>query len=226
MAAKIVAVYNQKGGCGKSMTSMQLGGAFGLRKLRTLVVDMDEQGTSSIWSAQATEEDPFPARVVSMAIQQESMVGEVKKFINDFDIILIDCPPAIKSRIPWAALNIADFGLIPVTPFMDNIWASRAACDLGLLAQQENPSLELAFMVSMFRRGRLLDICLDKLKENQRIPILNSVISLRNAFPESQVYGASVHALGRKLPATLEVEALADELLKKLKVSAKGKKHG
>lgn len=226
MAAKIVAIFNQKGGCAKTMSTMQLGGAFGLRKLRTMIVDMDPQGTSSIWSGQATAEQPFPAKVVSMAIQEESMVKEVHKFVNDFDIILIDCPPAINSRIPWAALNIADFGLIPVAPILDNIWASKKACDLGLEAQKENPALELGFVVSMFRRGKLQNFCLKKLKENQRIPILNSVIGLRNAFPESQVYGSSVHALGATLPATLEIEALADELLKKLKISIKGKKHG
>lgn len=224
MAAKIATVFNQKGGCAKTNNTMQLAGAFGLRNWRTLVIDMDEQGTSSIWSAQASAEEPFPATVISLVKQADNMTNEVQKLLHDYDIILIDCPPAIASTIPWAALTISDLGLIPVAPIMDNIWASKAACDLGLRAQKENPALELAFVVSMMRRGKLLDMCLKLLKEEQRIPVLKSVISQRNAFPESQVFGGSVHLLGKTLPATLEVEALADEVLKKLKMAPRGKK--
>ena len=51
MAARIVTVFNQKGGCGKTMTCMQLSAAFALRGLRTLLVDMDKQGTSTIGGA-------------------------------------------------------------------------------------------------------------------------------------------------------------------------------
>lgn len=117
MGAKIIAVYNQKGGCGKTMTSMQLGAALALRGYTTLVVDMDRQGTAAIWSGQATADEPFPARVISLAIQQGQMIGEIRKFVKDHEIIIIDCPPAIESLIPWAALNIAVLGY-PAKPLM------------------------------------------------------------------------------------------------------------
>ena len=38
MPAQIVSVFNQKGGCGKTHTSMQLGGALGLRGKKVMVV--------------------------------------------------------------------------------------------------------------------------------------------------------------------------------------------
>ena len=61
MPAKLIAVFNQKGGCAKTMTTMQLAGTMGLRGMKILVVDMDRQGTSVIWSAHAEKEKPFPA---------------------------------------------------------------------------------------------------------------------------------------------------------------------
>ena len=44
MSAKIITVFNQKGGCGKTTLCMQLAGAFAHSGLRTLVIDMDPQG--------------------------------------------------------------------------------------------------------------------------------------------------------------------------------------
>ena len=41
MSAKIITVFNQKGGCGKTTLCMQLAGAFAYSGLRTLVIDMD-----------------------------------------------------------------------------------------------------------------------------------------------------------------------------------------
>lgn len=213
MTAKIIAVYNQKGGCGKTMTTMQLGGAIGLRGYRSMVVDMDPQNTAVTWSSIAEEATPFPARVISLASQFESMVKEVRKFVHDVDVILIDCPPAIESMVPWAALLMADLGLIPVSPVMDNIWASKTACDLGIRAKVENKDLKLAYLVSMTRRGKIFNSCLGVLRKNGKIPVLASTVSLRNAFPESQAWGATVHTLGKGTPATNEIEALTSEVL-------------
>jgi chromosome partitioning protein len=216
LSAKIIAVFNQKGGCAKTMTTMQVGGALGFRGLRTLVVDMDRQGTSLLWSAQAAQEKPFPAKVVSLAPMKEKMIGEIMKFTSEYDFILIDCPPAIESSIPWAALNIADIGLIPVIPVMDNVWAAREAKDLAKQAKKENPDLQAFYVVSMMRRGNLFKACMELLESDEDVQMLKSSVSLRNAFPESQIYGATVHALSKSSPAIQEVEALADEILEKL----------
>lgn len=219
MTAKIIAVFNQKGGCGKTMISMQLGAAFALLGYKTLIADLDMQGTAAIWSSQADEKQPFPAHVVSLAAQKERMIGEVKKFsMSGSDFIILDCPPAIESSIPWAALNIADIGLIPVIPLLDNIWASKEACSLGLRAKEENPSLKLAYVANKVRRGRVFEECLDTLRSKNDIPMLDPVIWERNAFPESQAYGTSVHGLGKTLPATKEINELAATVLKMLGV--------
>ena len=218
MEAKIIAVFNQKGGCAKTMTTMQLGGTLGRRNLKTLIIDMDRQGTSSLWSAQADSQTPFPATVISLAPMKEKMIGEVIKLKNEYDLIVIDCPPAIESSIPWAALLIADMALIPVIPVMDNVWASKEAKELARNAKNQNPDLRTFYVASMMRRGNLFKACMDLLENDEDVPMLKSSLTLRNAFPESQLYGNTVHILSKTSPAIDEVDALTNEILKELKL--------
>ena len=140
MSAKIVTVFNQKGGCAKTMTSMQLAGTFGLRGLKVFVVDMDPQNTAALWFHQSTPEQPFPADVMSMAPLKEAFLDKLGPFVAKCDVIIIDCPPALGSRVPWAALVASDLALIPVVPVMDNVWASKQAEELVLEARQARES--------------------------------------------------------------------------------------
>ncbi|KAI3591718.1 Chromosome (plasmid) partitioning protein ParA [Cupriavidus sp. U2] len=228
MAAKIVTVFNQKGGCGKTMTCMQLSAAFSLRGFRTLLVDMDKQGTSTIWAGQGGKERSFPAEVISLAPLREKMLGEIEKRADVYDFIFIDCPPAIESSIPWAALNISDIALIPVIPLMDNVWASREAKELARRAKSENPTLLTYCIPSMSRRGNVFKACTEILQDDQEIPLLDAGLQQRNAYGESQMFGLSVHGVSGASAAVKEVEALADVVLQNLgftvqKKQSKGK---
>src|SRR3546814_636881 len=202
--AKIAAVYNQKGGCGKTMTAMQLGGALAIKGHKTLIVDMDPQGTAMTWCRSGEEiGKSFPATVISLSRMGKDMVGGIAKFVDDYDFIIVDCPPAIESSIPWAALNIADIGIVPIAPALDNIWASKEAFELGKRAQEVNQSLQLFYVPSLVRRGRLFTTCLeileqDPLVQDGKLTKLSEGLSLRNAFQECQAEGSTVHSLARK----------------------------
>lgn len=213
MPAKIVAVFNQKGGCAKTMTTMQVGGACALFGKRTLIIDMDPQSTSSIWSSQAKVDSPFPASVISLAPHREKMINELSKFVDIYDLIMIDCPPAIDSPTPWAALQVADVGLIPAIPVMDNIWACKEARELGMRAKRENKALQLYYLASRVQRGNLFEMCKAELAKDADVPLMKACLNTRNAYPESQLFGTTVHALDKKSPASKEVDAVAHELL-------------
>lgn len=60
MAAKIITVFNQKGGVGKTTTTCQLAGTFGYRGYDVLVADVDPQETTSSWLSNASADLPFP----------------------------------------------------------------------------------------------------------------------------------------------------------------------
>ena len=67
MAAKVVAVVNQKGGSGKTTLTMQLAGTLARRGVKVLVVDADTQGTATRWSSSAPDDTPFPAAVIGLS---------------------------------------------------------------------------------------------------------------------------------------------------------------
>ena len=226
MPAKIITVFNQKGGCAKTMSTMQLAGAFGLRGLKVFVVDMDPQNTAALWFHQATPEQPFPAEVMSMAPLKEAFLDKLSPLIAKFDVIIIDCPPALGSRVPWASLVASDLALIPVAPVMDNVWASKQAEELVLEAREARVSkgitseLQAAYLLSMVRRGNVFEHCLETLKSGAKIPILKSAVAMRNAFPESQLFGCVAKSFGKSL-ATTEIDAVADEVAKMLDLKLK-----
>ena len=209
MTAKIITIFNQKGGCAKTMTTMQLAGTLGLRGLKVFVVDMDPQNTAALWFHEANDV-PFPAEVMSLAPIKEGFISKLDSLVKKNDVIIIDCPPALGSRVPWVALLASDLAIIPVIPVMDNVWASRQAEELVAEAKKENPALKAVYLLSMIRRGNVFDLCLDTLKNKTRLPILKSHVSMRNAFPESQVYGCVVSSFGKSV-ATDEMNAVADE---------------
>ncbi len=63
----------------------------------------------------------------------------------------------------------------------------------------------------MVRRGKVFESCLHQLEAKAHLPILESKISMRNVFPESQIYGCIVSSFGESTAAT-EVRALAKEV--------------
>lgn len=214
--AKIIAIYNQKGGSGKTMATMQLAGTLAKRGYRVMVIDMDRQGTASRWSANSNPDRPFPASVVSLAAYSDKFVHELEKMVELYDFIIVDCPPAIESTAPWAALQSADLALITVFPILDNIWASEEAAELGMRAMQDNPSLVLRYLVSRMKRGNLYESCLKLLRTDGEIKAMKSVLMDRIAYPESQALGYTVH--GRNKAAVEEVEAMANEVLSLLSI--------
>jgi len=97
---------------------------------------MDPQNTAALWFHQAMPDQPFPAEVLSMAPLKEAFLEKLGALISKYDVILIDCPPALGSRVPWAALAASDLAIIPVAPVMDNVWASKQAEELVIEARQ------------------------------------------------------------------------------------------
>ena len=221
MPAKIITIFNQKGGCAKTMTAMQLAGSLGLNGLKVFVIDMDPQNTASLWFHQAKPEHPFPAEVLSLSVLKENFLDKLEPLIVKADVILIDCPPSVESRVPWFSLMASDLALIPVIPLLDNIWASKQAEQLVLEARQMRASkgikteLQAAYVLSMVRRGKVLESCEEALKKAANVTILKSKMSMRNAYPECQLYGCVVTSFGQS-EATRELNSLTKEVAGKL----------
>jgi len=217
MAAKVVTIFNQKGGCGKTTVAMHLAGTMGLRGYATLVVDMDPQGTASRWASAAPEGHDFPASVVSLAPMEGKMHREVRNQVEKYDLIFIDCPPAMNSAAPTSAMLISDLALIPVVPSPGDIWAAEAAKKLAEGAQVNNESLVARVVPNMVQKSTSLarDL-LEVLAEDAAFPMLASSFGSRAAFRECQIMGSTVHTVPRASAAIQETEAMTDEILRLL----------
>ncbi len=214
MSAKIITVFNQKGGAGKTTVSVHLAGALGLRGAKILIVDMDEQNTATRWVGQADEEHPFPAAIMNLAALDGSMHKEVKKQIDRYDFIVIDCPPAVHSQAPMSALLISDLGIIPVVPSPADLWATVMAKELANKTRGLNDTLHVRVLANAVqRRTSLARDAIEILGEDEDIPLMRSMIGARSAFRECQAIGATVHRVPGAKEAIAEVEAMVDEAL-------------
>lgn len=108
MAIK-VAVFNQKGGVGKTTLSVILTQIALMHKKRVLAVDQDEQNNFNVSVSYMQKDTNFKDLFTFKTILTE------KDFDSNVDWIIIDCPPAFNERSRFAIKN-SDFILIPVRP--------------------------------------------------------------------------------------------------------------
>lgn len=146
---KIIAIANQKGGVGKTTTTINLGAALGELNKRVLILDLDPQSNATIGIGLSREllnltsydlltTDLKASEVIynqfanklhiipgSIKLENvsEAMIGHINKELqlleklkeikDDYDYILIDCPPSLGMIID-NALFASDSVLIPV----------------------------------------------------------------------------------------------------------------
>lgn len=221
MVAKVITLFNQKGGCGKTTMTMQIAGTLALRGYKTLVVDMDDQSTATRWASQAPDDEPFPAALMNLAAMGGRMHREIKNQLDNYDFIIIDCPPAALSPAPSSAMLISDLAIIPVVPAPADMWASVAAKRLALTAQATNETLKIRILPNMVQKNTTLARdTLDVLAEDSEIPMLHTMVGSRAAFRECQLTGSTVHRLSKSSPAAQEVDRLIDEVLDLVGITA------
>ena len=146
---KVIAVSNQKGGVGKSTTTVNLAAFLGLYNKKVLVIDADAQGNTTTGFGirkKAVKETVYEVIIGSCRIQDAivktefknvSLVSSAQKLAGaeielsmldsriqrlkmqvltikqDYDYILIDCPPSL-SMLTLNALATCDSVLIPL----------------------------------------------------------------------------------------------------------------
>ena len=214
MTSKIISVVNQKGGSGKTTVSMQLAGALARRGHKVLVVDADPQGTATRWAASAEDEKPFPASVVGLSAASAKVHREVRKFVDDYQYIVIDCPPAADSPVPQSALLIADLALVPIIPSPLDMWAAVAIRQVIENVGDINEELKARLVINQCQPNTTLAREALEVLPEFGIDLCATYIHQRQVYRQSAVFGQTVHDFGSKAaPAIHEVEALTGEVL-------------
>lgn len=221
MTARIVAVTNQKGGSGKTTTSMSLAADLGLRGLRVLVVDADPQSSATRWYAMSPESRPFPATVVNLAEARDKIGKTIKDHLENYDLIVIDCPPNLESPITLSVMLLADLAIAPIIPSAIDTWATEKLLGVVKMAKAHNDGLIVRAMLNQVRGTALAKAISADLSEDPALELLPVHLSLRTAFGEAAALGLPVH-FTEDHRAIEEVSALGDEVLQLLEMKSPG----
>lgn len=216
MVAKIICIANTKGGSGKTTTAANLGGALSARHYSGLLVDADTQNSMCQYAAQAPDDEPYPVPVISLAAAGNKLHREIRAHVDNYDFILIDCPPHADAPQPLAAMLVADLVIIPSQPSPLDLWASVTTEELiENQAMVSNEGLKARYL---FTRDTPKTAIAGAAREQSgqifRFPVLTSFIGNRESYKLAAARGSWVGAMGSKhAAARLEVERLADEIL-------------
>lgn len=220
---KIITMFNQKGGCGKSTTAMQVAGKLGLLGHKVLIVDLDPQATASIWHAQSINENnpkqkPFPADIKQFSPHAIDLPEQIQMAIDGYDYVVIDCPPNAEVAGCSVATIIADLVLIPTIPSPNDVWGSAAAIELVEQAKKKNESLIVYFLFTKVKaNSSMARDMTDYVAENFDIPLTRTSLGDRTAYQDSALNGSTVHSVVGARKAVSEVDSLVTEILRIIK---------
>lgn len=173
----VTAVFNAKGGVGKTSTTTVLATLAAQNGQRVLCIDADAQGNLTAWTG---HDDPTPTLCLSHILQTPSKTrdailagrgdwagidiipaavsmetyarsanfgeefdlrDQVLPNVNDYDLILIDCPPS-NGFFTLSSLIAADDVIIPSRPSRFSVdGVTQAFETISYVQQRQNPRL-------------------------------------------------------------------------------------
>src|SRR5580693_6795792 len=240
-----IAVLSQKGGTGKTTTVRTLTDVFRRVGLSVLAVDLDPQGNLSDYldvdpdasptvgdvlsgrakAREAVHNGVIPANL-NLAEAELALGGKMgreltlKKALRtvagDYDLVLIDCPPAL-GLLTVNALVAADYALLSAEAQYFALQGVEQALEVIELARDSlNPQLEWLGVVLNIAdmRTRHSREAFESLREHFGAKLIDTTIRASIAYAESSERAVSILDYRPDLGADyLEV---ADELLKRL----------
>jgi chromosome partitioning protein len=228
--AKIICVTNQKGGVGKTTTTVNLASCLAAVEKKTLLVDMDPQGNSTSGvGLDKNECDPTIYQVlmedaeiaaaikptelkklfcvpsnshltgaevelVSLENREYRLKRALASIENNFDFILIDCPPSL-GFLTLNALTAAHSVLIPI---QSEYYALEGLSSLmetvDRVRESLNPRLEVeGALITMYdSRTRLSSQVSDEVRKFFGEKVYNTVIPRNVQLSESPSFGKPI----------------------------------
>jgi chromosome partitioning protein len=121
-----VAVVQQKGGVGKTTLTINLAAAAHLSGLRTLVADMDRQGSAFDWWRARADGSKLDGLDVQRADRALSL-PQIQRLSRGYDVVLLDGGKL--GELTQAAAVAADVVLFPVRPGIFDMWAMQSTLE-------------------------------------------------------------------------------------------------
>ena len=170
---KAIAIFNQKGGVGKTTTNINLAACLALKDKKVLIIDIDPQGNTTSGIGLSKKElgntsyeilvedkiDPQTA-IVQTGVKNLDIIlkgreTRLKKALDqikpNYDYIFIDCPPSL-GLLTINSLTAVDSVLIPIQcEFYALEGVSQLMSTIEIVKKNMNPNLKIqGVILSMF----------------------------------------------------------------------------
>ena len=251
--AKIIAIANQKGGVGKTTTSVNLAACLAELKQKVLVIDMDPQGSAtSGFNINKVEQENtvyelllsdcsigecilqdvmenlslIPSNVNLAAAEIELIGVADKEFIlskeiewvkDNYDYILIDCPPALNT-LTLNAFTAASEVLVPIQcEYMALEGLSDLITTINLVKERLNPALDLEGIVfTMYdARTNLSSQVVEEVTSHFPDKVYQSIIPRNIRLSEAPSFGQPITLYDSKSSGAQAYRELAAEVIKR-----------
>src|SRR5437588_4965525 len=243
--ASTIAVLSQKGGTGKTTATRTLTDVFRRLGLTVLAVDLDPQGNLSDYldvdpEASPTIGDVLTGRASSVDAVHDGIIPAnlglaeaelvlggkmgreltlkraLRELRDDYDLILIDCPPSL-GLLTVNALVASDFALLSAEAQYFALQGVEQALEVIELARDSlNPELEWLGVVLNIAdmRTRHSREAFDSLREHFGEKLLDTTIRSSIAYAESAERAVSI--LDYRPDLAIDYLNVTDELLRRL----------
>lgn len=258
---KIIAVVNQKGGVGKTTTSINLSASLGILNKKVLVVDLDPQGNATtgvgvdkrgingsvyevmtmkmpvenaIIKTKSVNLSIIPAYLNLAGVDMElielerklkdtdkkfnrvmRLKEELGKVKEQFDFIIIDCPPSL-GILTTNALAAADSVLIPVQCEYYALEGIMQLINTIMLAQRKvNPNLDIeGVLLTMLSVNTNLGLeVISSIKEFFKERVYDTIIPRLIKLAEAPSHGKTILDYDPKGKGTKAYLNLAKEVI-------------
>ena len=210
----ILVVGGIKGGSGKTTLATNLTVLRSATGKKVLLVDADEQRSSSDWAEQR-EGLGIQTKWSTIQLAGRSVYSQLQRMVGDYDDIIVDVGGR-DTTSQRSALSIADKFLVPFKPRSLDIWTIGGVKNMISEIKAANPKLECFAVINQAdSKGSDNDDAQSVLSECPDLCCMNISIGQRKAFSNAAADGLGVSELKNSdKKALFEIMSLYENIYK------------